>query len=164
MSDWNATKRRDSKPLPAPDNIIHEIEYRGMRVVCTDDKRLVGQSHPDKWGFTTDRGYIVLDEFDDHVFPAGMHWFYTPDDAVSAIEMRDTILPTIKAGQPATTLLYEYGLMRTYRREFWLTYNAIQNIQRMCDNARDFDENPREEVLKELHLLRQNVAQGRSVG
>ena len=163
-ANWNATRGNKVTPLPAPNNIIHEVPYRGRRIVCTDDTRLVGQAHPDSWGFTTDRGYVVLDEFDENVFPIGMHWFYTPDDAACAIEMLDHVLPTIKENTPATTLLYEYGIMRQYRREFWHTYGAIARIQRACTEASQFDDNPLTTIQTELHALRQNVAQGRSIG
>lgn len=165
MADnWKNANTRTTKPLPAPDNIIHEVEYRGRRICCTNDAKLVGQSHPDKWGFTTDRGYVVLDDFDEHVFPAGMHWFYTPDDAACAVEMLDTILPTLKEGQPATTLMYEYGVMRRYRQEFWSTYHALALIQKTCDDALAFDEDATSAVRTTLHALRQAVAQGRSIG
>lgn len=148
--------------LPAPDNILHEVPYRGRRIVLTDDRRLVGQQHPDKWGFAPDRGFVVLDEFDDHVFPAGIHWFYSPDEAALAIEMLDTVLPTIQRDQPATTLMYEYNLMRRYRTEFWHTYHALRLIENDCRDAAALDDNPREVVMQRVHLLRQQVAQGRS--
>lgn len=163
MGDWKDTARK-SKPLPPPRNIIHEVPYRDRRICLTDDANLVGQAYPDRWGFTTDRGYVVLDEFDEHVLPAGMHWFYTPDDAACAIEMLDTILPTIQKGTPATTLLYEYGIMRAYRREFWITYNALARMQNILDDAVAFGDNATAALITELHALRQAVAQGRSVG
>jgi hypothetical protein len=163
MADWKDNARK-GKPLPPPGNIIHEVSYRDRRICLTDDANLVGQFHPDQWGFTTDRGYVVLDAFDEHVFPAGMHWFYTPDDAVNAIEMLDTILPTIQKGTPATTLLYEYGVMRAYRREFWITYNALARMQNILDDAVAFGDDATATLVTELHALRQAVAQGRSVG
>jgi hypothetical protein len=143
---------------------VHEVSYRDRRIVCTTDPRCVGQAFPDKWGFTTDRGYVVLDEFDEHVFPVGMHWFYTPDDAACAIEMLDTILPTIKADQACTTLLFEYGLLRAYRKEFWHTYHAIVNIQKACDDAAAFDDDATPAIRKHLSLLRTNVAEGKGIG
>ena len=166
MADWKSSRGIANKPLPSPDpaSIKHETMYRGYRIVQTDDPKVVGQPHPDKWGFTIDTGFVVLDEFDENVFPVGMHWFYTPDDAASAIEMLDTILPTIKDRSPSTTLLYEYGLMRTYRREFWHAYSALVDIQKTCDDAAAFGDDPREDIVKRLHFLRQQVAQGRSIG
>jgi hypothetical protein len=165
MADWNSSRRANNKPLTVdPSRIIHEVEYRDRRIALTDDPKLLGPAYPDKYGFTIERGFIVIDAFDEIVFPIGMHWFYTPDDAVAAIEMLDTILPGIKEDQAATTLLYEYGLMRQYRKEFWYTYGAVVDIQRALDKAKTFDENPAETISKRLHLLRQAVAQGRSIG
>lgn len=153
------------KPLPPPDplSITHEFEYRGYRVVQTDDPAML-TAHPDKWGFVPSQAYVVINAFDEHVMPIGMHWFYTPDDAVAAIEMLDTILPQIKEGQAFTTLLHEYGVMRAYRREFAEVYRTLLNIKAKIDAARAFDDNPAEDIDKELHLLRQNVARGRSIG
>lgn len=143
---------------PAPRDIIREREYRGQRIIQTRDTRFVGDK--DAWGFSLDVGFIVRDEFDDYVLPVPMHAFYSPHDAIDAIEMRDTILPTIKADQPATTLVYEYQLMWSYRVNFSHTYGALKQIEKACLDARDFDENPREKVLDILNLLRAAVARG----
>jgi hypothetical protein len=165
VANWNSTGQRTKpKPLPPPSNILHEINYRDYRIVQTDDRALVGSLYPDKFGFAATSGFVVLDAFDEHVFPAGMHWFFTPEDAVSAIEMLDTILPGIKESQPCTTLLYEYSTMRQYRREFWITYNAIARMQAICDEAKRFDDNPVDEMQKCLSGLRAAVSQGRSIG
>lgn len=150
--------------LPTPDNILHEVPYRGRRICATDDQRVIGSEYKDKWGFTPCVGYVVLDEFDEIIFPIGMHWFYTPDDAASAIEMLDTILPTIKEGQPATSLRFEYGLMRQYRKEFWHTYNCIVKLQRAVDDAAAMEDDATPDVRKALHFLRQQVAQGTGRG
>lgn len=158
---WNkSSKVSATAPLPSPDNIIHEVPYRGRRIVCTDDKRLVGQLYPDSFGFTTDRGYVVLDEFDEIIFPIGMHWFYTPHDAACAIEMLDTILPTIKEEAPYETLSHAYHLMSRYRQMFWCTYTAILSIDRALAQAVQFEENPRDEIATILHNLRQRVREG----
>lgn len=164
MADWRHSSR-NTKPLSAPDpkSIKHETSYRGYRIVQTDDPAVVGSKFPDKHGFTIDVGFVVMDEFDEIVFPVGLHWFWTPEDAIAAIELLDTILPTIKEGTPATTLLYEYGVMRAYRREFWHAYHALADIQKMCDDAAAFGDDPREDIVKRLHFLRQQVAQGRSI-
>ena len=151
--------------LPTPNNILHEVPYRGRRICSTDDRRVIGNGLVDKWGFEPVHvGYVVLDEFDENVFPIGMHWFFTPDDAASAIEMLDTILPTIKKGQSATTLMFEYGLMRAYRREFWKVYNAIVRMQRAVNTAAALDEDVTDNIRNELSLLRQTIAEGPGKG
>lgn len=161
MSDtWKGGKGRTVAPLSAPKNIVHEVEYRGRRICLTDDQNLVGQKYPDKWGFTVDKGFVVLDEFDDHVFPAGWHWFYTADDAAAAIELLDLALDDIKAGTPHTTFNYEYGLMRRYRAEFGVLYATLVKMQRIIDEAKQLDDNPTSDIAQALHDLRQNVARG----
>ncbi len=106
----------------------------------------------------------MRDELDDYVMPIGMTWFYTADDAANAIEMMDSVFPDIKAAQPATTLMYEYGLMRAYRRTFARVYQTLGKIKTICQEARDFDDNPGEAVISQLELLRVSVSEARDIG
>lgn len=147
--------------LSAPSNIIREIEYRGYRIVQTDDTAYAG--HIDDLGFAHPVVFVVIDEFDDIALPIGMHVHWSAHDAINAIEMKDTVAPGIATSKWPTTALYEYGVMRAYRRAFWNVMRAINNIQKLCTDARDFDDNPGEDVLGQLHLLRQNVQQDRSI-
>lgn len=144
---------------PAPGSILGECQHRGMRIIHTNDPRLVGQK--DLAGFDITQGFVVLDEFDEPVLPPLMSWFYTPYDAIMAIEMRDVCMPDIKESQPATSFQYEYGLMWQYRQNFDQVYHALNRIQQACDDSVGFDENPRAEITKILHNLRQNIAQAR---
>jgi hypothetical protein len=107
--------------------------------------------------------FTVLDEFDEIALPIGMHLHWSAHDAINAIEMKETVLPEVATSKWPTTAMYEYGVMRSYRREFWHVMRAIHGISKLCTDARDFDDNPGEDVLKALHLLRQNVSQGRSI-
>lgn len=152
-----------SKPrvdfTPAPGSILGETQHRGMRIIHTNDPRLVGQK--DLAGFDITQGFIVLDEFDDPVLPPLMSWFYTPYDAIMAIEMRDIAMPDIKASQPATSFQYEYGLMWQYRQNFDAVYHALNRIQAACDEGDSFGEDPSTQIKEILHTLRQRVAQAR---
>jgi hypothetical protein len=138
-------------------NIIAEISYRDLRVIQTDDKHLVGQE--DAAGFRVREGFVVRDDFDDAVLPPGLSWFYSPYDAIGAIEMRDLILPAIKESQPATTLTYEYNLMMQYRYKFPRVYAALNSLQVMCDEAATFGDDTlkAEDVRKLLHNLRVDI-------
>jgi hypothetical protein len=145
--------------MPKADSILGEATHRGMRIVHTNDPRLVGQK--DLAGFSITQGFIVLDEFDEPVLPPAMSWFYTPYDAISAIEMREVAMPEIKANQPATSFQYEYTKMWQYRQNFDLVYLALNNIQAACDEGDSFGEDPCEKVKQILHTLRQSVGQQR---
>jgi hypothetical protein len=139
-------------------NILGELEYRGLRIIHTDDKNLVGQE--DAAGFTITSGFVVRDEFDEPVMPIGMSWFYTPYDAIAAIEMRDLVVPAIKETQPATTLTYEWNLMMQYRLKFPRVFAFLNSLQVACDEASTFgDDNIKAlDIAKMLHVLRQDVA------
>lgn len=153
------------KPLTPPraDTILGEAEYRGFRIVCTNDPNFCA-NHVDSWGFKPPCVYVVLDELDDVVFPPGMAAFYTPDDAAVAIEMRETCMAEIKARQPCTTLQYEYGTMRQYRRAWWAVYLCIIRLQGIVDDARALGDNPIDDISKELHALHQRARNSRDIG
>lgn len=159
MANFPSIKKPVINFVPKAGSILGECTHRGMRIVHTDDPRLVGQK--DLAGFNITQGFVVLDEFDDPVLPPLMSWFYTPYDAIVAIEMRDMVMPDIQKAQPATSFQYEYGLMWQYRQNFDLVYHALNRIQAACDEGDSFGEDPTTEIKNILHNLRQGIAQSR---
>lgn len=151
-----------NKPLTPPRNILGEAECRGRRIVCTDDPNYLAH-HIDGFGFKVPCIYTVLDEFDEVVFPIGMHVFWTPADAANAIYMLDMILPTIKAQQPHTSLMWEYGLFRCYRRDFFNVYHAVKKIENVLVSSSAFGENPSDEIAKIIHHMHQHARQSREI-
>ena len=139
---------------PAPKDIIHETTLRGCRIIQTSDQRFVGMK--DAAGFNITTGFVVRDEFDDYVLPQTMQWFYSPYDAAAAIYIKDLVMPLHKQDKWPTTLLYEYSYQWAMRQNFYNVFIALDKIKRLCENSRDFDENPREEVLTVLNGLRQS--------
>ena len=138
----------------APKNIIHEISYRDRRIIQTDDPRLVGTE--DSWGFKLQTGFVVRDEFDEVVLPSPLcSWFWNPADAVSAIEILDTVLPM---EHPNSTLTYEYGRMWAMRYHFGSrVYTALKRIRQACENAVALEDNPAQDVLSILNTLEQSI-------
>lgn len=153
-----ATKTASQAIDLAPRSNLGEMEWRGERIIHTDDVRLVGGIVA---GFAIAQGFVVRDAFDEPTLPVSMQAFFTPWDAIAAIEMRDTVLPTIKEHTPTTTLVYEYNLMWAYRQNYWMVHHALQLIQNALDDAVAFDDNPARAVGDILHGLRQNIAQAR---
>lgn len=137
---------------PTVSGIVHECTYRDVRIIQTTDQRWVGQA--DAMGFKLDSGFVVRDEMDDLVLPVPLQWFHSPFEAVNAIEVIHTIMPM---EHPATTVLHEYHKMMLLRREFWRTYNALLQIRRECEDARDLDDNPTEKILSIVNLLFQTA-------
>lgn len=140
---------------------INEIEFRGRRVVANAYKGAFDKS--DTLGFRVPVVYSVLDEFDDPALPTSQHWFWSPFDATAAIRFVEWVTPRIDKSKKnwATTIAYEYNTMIAYRRNFDEVYGAIREIEQMCVEAKDFDEDMTDAVLKRLQLLRQVVAEGR---
>lgn len=140
-------------PTPAEGTVLGSTTYRGYEIIHTTDPRFI-HAVVDIYGFKPTSGFIVRDDFGEYVMPIAMQWFYTPYDAVAAIEM-------LEYAKPPTTPLFEYTLMQAFRRNWWMVHTTMQKILKTCVECRDLDENPREEIYQLLHLLRQNVAQSR---
>ena len=140
-------------PTPAAGTVLGSTWHRDHEIIHTTDPRFIGTV--DVYGFKPTSGFVVRDDMGDYVLPIGMQWFYTPYEAVAAIEM-------VEYAKPPTTPTFEYGLMQAYRRNWWMVFVAIDKILKLCVEARDFDDNPGEEIYKELHALRQNVARSRA--
>lgn len=138
-------------------DIIHEAEYRGVRIIQTRDPKFVGQT--DAFGFKLSEGFVVRDEFDENPLPSAlMSWFYSPYDAIAGIETLHEILPL---EHPRTTVQHEYQRLLLAKRHFWRVYNAMQKIRKACEESRELDENPREDVLSILNTLQQSFHEGR---
>ena len=88
-----------------------------------------------------------------------LHW--TPLDAKHAI---DIVLHLQEFSKPKrynknVHVAYEYNLAVAYRRSFGPVYVALMDIEKLCREARDWKENPTEDIMKRLQLLRQAVAE-----
>lgn len=139
-----------------------EMQWRGERIVQVP-YTVQPFNKADAFGFTVKEAYVVRDGLDEPCLPLSQQWFWSPGEAIAAIEMRDTLAPLIRGPKWPSTVMYEYNLMVTYRRNFHHVYDALVRIRKACDESRDFDENPRAEIEKILHALRQNI-QPRAAG
>jgi hypothetical protein len=148
----NRLKLTDS-PSPADGTVLGSTWYRDCEIIHTTDPRFIGNI--DVYGFKPTSGFIVRDDMGDYVLPLPMQWFYTPYEAVAAIEM-------MEYAKPPSSPIFEYGIMQAYRRNWWMVFTTIEKILKTCVECRDLDENPREEIYDMLHLLRQNVASSRA--
>ena len=140
-------------PTPAEGTVLGSTWHRDCEIIHTTDARFIG--NVDVYGFKPTSGFIVRDEYGDHILPLPMQWFYTPYDAVAAIEM-------MEFAKPPTTPTFEYGLMQAYRRNWWMVFITLDKIKKLIVECKPMDENPADEIDGLLHLLRQNVAQSRA--
>lgn len=132
-----------------PKSIIKEMEYRGYRIIQTDDPAWLA-SGADSYGFTNTCVFVVFDEFDEPALPVGLMSHWTIHEAIAAIEMRDTVLPEINAGKWASSALFEFNLLRARRRHAWRTHLTLTRLRKLCVDAQEFDDNPTAAILKEL--------------
>ena len=109
-------------------------------------------------GFTIDHSFVVVDDFGDHTLPLLQQNFWSPIDAKMAIDAANHLLSKTpnKRWEPSTKA-HEFNIMLCYRRNFWHVYDALQKIKKECEESIDFDENPREAVLRILSNLRAAV-------
>lgn len=140
---------------------ISEIEYAGKRIVAT--KYVGAFDNIDTLGFNVPVAFVVLDEFDEPALPLTQQWFWSPHDAQAAIRSVDWLTARIDKTKHRwpSTVSHDYNQMVAYRRNFDHVYAAVREVEQMCLDARDFDEDVREAVLSRLTLLRQAVAEGR---
>lgn len=123
--------------------------YRDHRIVHVD------YAGPECMGFKMPKAFKVMDEFDEPTLPLVQQTFWTPGDAVSAIHMSEVVAPGLKGPKWPTTVQYEYNIMLLYRANFDRVFHAIQKIKKAIRDAKDFDENPSEEITKILNSLHQ---------
>lgn len=134
---------------------ITEMRWRGERIVQMPYD--ASGNNLNGWGFKVTHAFQVLDDFDDHALPFVQQWFWTPGDAVAAIEARDLIAPLKISGKWPSTAQYEYNTMLVYRSCFYLVYESLQKIRLAIQNAKDFGDNPSADIEQILHLLHQNA-------
>lgn len=116
----------------------------------------------DAFGFTVKEAFIVRDDFDEPCLPMQQQWFWSPGEAIAAIEMRDVICPAVRGPRWPTTVTHEYNQMTLYRRNFDLVYHALIKIKAALRSAAEFDDNPAKDIKSILELLQINVSERRS--
>lgn len=131
---------------------MKEIEWRGRRIV-----QMPYNKDLDSYGFTMPVAFRVLDEFDDNALPLAQTWFWSPAEAISAIEMCDSIAPDKKW---PTTAQYEYNYMMLYRRNHDAVYNALKKIRAVLDD--DLEDHPAKAIRRILDLLHQGMHERRT--
>lgn len=159
---WELPKKQKDASVD-PDTILGEFVYRGRRVIHTTDKRFIHGAKT--WGIQMPSGFVVRDDFDDYCLPVGEDVFFTPHEAIAAIEMMDVILPTIREGQfkKAESLEYAYREMRVHYRCYHAVHEAIKEIENTVFAAHKRDMNPTKDILKSLNTLRMYINNNRRV-
>lgn len=136
-----------------------EIPWRGYRIVQVDYKPI---SEFENYGFTVNQVFKVLDDFDDNALPMPEQVFWSPNDAIHALYMAESIAPEIVGKRKwPTTVTFEYHQMLAYRTHFYYVYEALQNIKKAIRDAKEWDENPGKRITDILNLLHQVVHERR---
>ena len=138
-----------------------ELPYRGRLIVQKPYK-----SQFDCMGFDVPVVYHVLDpDFGDNALPTLQDKWWSPLDAIQAINFCDLIMPDMKGPKWPTTAIHEYNIMLCYHRNFDHVFHTIQKIKKACRDSRDFDDNPRDEIERLLaHLYSYCLEQKRTLG
>lgn len=136
---------------------MNEMQWRDRRIVQVDYKG------PDCYGFKMHTAFEVRDEFDEPALPVVQHQFWSPADAIAAVECCDIVAPKMIGKKWPSTVQYEFNLMLLYRRNHDLVYDALRRIREAVQQARDFDENPSDAILGILNGLHATMDQRRAV-
>jgi len=127
-----------------------EFEWRGYRIIHTTDKKLIGETK-DRFGFPVTQGWIVRDCFDDNPIPPPTQWFYTPYDAIAAVEIVEAMRENTT---PWTSFNAAYYGSMHLRNHFWIVFSTLLSIEKLCRDAAKFDDNPGAAVLDRLHMMK----------
>lgn len=148
-------KKPDTDPTPRPGTVLGSMIYRGYEIIHTNDPRLVGDKNCA--GFNITSGFIVRDDMGDTVLPNLLAWFYTPFDAIAAIQIMDMLPDLQDGGRWPTTILYEYNKQYAQRRDFVMAFHTFHKIKKLCAQSVEFDENPRDEIGQLIHAFEQHA-------
>jgi hypothetical protein len=131
---------------------VNELVWRGRRIVQID----YAGKEIDCYGFKINQAFKVLDDLDDNALPLVQTWFWSPSDAIAAIEMVDSI---VKDKKWPTTAQFEYNYMNMYRRNHDVVYNALKRIREVLDD--DLEDEPCKRIRRILDVLHQNMHERR---
>lgn len=126
-----------------------EIEYKGHRIVLVDYDPVV--HHPDL-GLTPKQAFVVRDEMDEPSLPTSQQWFWSPRDAMAAIEVAESLVHLVKGKKWPSTVCFEYNQLVAHRQNFDLVYGVVLKVRQIVRDARsaaaDFDDEVPDEIAQ----------------
>lgn len=164
--DAAALERVFHQPPDYPNNYYYRepnmraIEYRGETIKRVKHTQL--HDNIDFAGFPCDHVFMVVDDMTgEPSLPITNPRHWTPFDAMHAIDIAMHVKKHIKNQRKwPTTIAHEVNMAIAMRRSFGPAYVALLEIEEMCRDAKIFDENPADQILKRIALLRQVVQEG----
>lgn len=138
-------------------NAMQSANYKGYEILETPH---IGTfNHYESHGIKVDKAYTVVDEFGDQTLPLIHNVFWTPADAAQAIDAAIWFEARVNKSRATwpSTIVFEYNTMMSYRRNFFAVFQALKEIEDLCVESKDLDENPRDAIIERLQLLRLEV-------
>lgn len=133
---------------------MKELNYRGERIVQID----FDQTADIFYGFEVKHTYTVLDDFDEFSLPTVQHQFWTPHEAMAAVDVvKDAAKWVIDPKRWPSTAMFEYNVALRYRQRWGIVYATLLAIEAEVKSCEDFDENPSEAIKKLLADMRAKV-------
>lgn len=148
----HATRHWTSSKRP---NMQNDYEYKGLSIVQNDYHNLHGNI--DTFGFTVNQAYVVTDEMGDPGLPTIQQWFWSPYDAIVAIDLSEYFKARVPQKKWPTTVAHEFNIALCFRKKFGLTYIALREIEEACKDADSMGEDAGPAVLKILDSLKRAV-------
>lgn len=150
-----------SKPIGLNMKDKTEIEYNGERIVQNQYHNLL--DNMESFGFKVDRAYVVVDEFDEPSLPTVQQWFWSPIDAMHAIDLSRWAKKFFNFKKWPTTVAHEYNNLLAYKRHIALVYITIREVVELLKSAGDGLEDDSDiirQALNKLYQLQQVIHEG----
>lgn len=136
---------------------VSSHNYKGFEVVKVPHRGSF--DNYESFGFPVEWSYTVLDDMGEATLPLIQNSFWTPADAVQAIDaalwLQERV--SLRYSDWKASTAYEYNRMMAHRRRFFCVYKALRDIEDVCKESADLDENPRDAVLALINQLGQEV-------
>lgn len=152
-----------SRPIGLNMNDQTEIEYKGERIVQNEYHNL--HENTESFGFKVNRAYVVVDEFDDPSLPTNQQWFWSPLDAMHAIDLVHWAKKFFNFKRWPTTVAHEYNVLLNYKRHIALVYITVREVMELlksADDGLDDEGDIIKQALNKLYQLHQVVCEGGS--
>lgn len=143
-------------------NMQTEIQYKGERIV--QNHYNAQHESIENMGFPVNRAYVVMDEFDEPSLPIIEQWFWSPIDAMQAIDLCKWAEKFFNFKKWPTTIAHEYHVLMAYKRHIAQVYITIRDVRKILDSNDGLEDEAEiiERAKKRLLLLDQVVHEGNS--
>jgi len=132
-----------------------EFEYKGYIIRQVEYVPTI--ERVESFGMKVDSAYRVLDDItEEDALPFLQKWFWTPAEAISAVDLHLYLKSLGKRLAPSTAI-FEYNQALRYRWRWGSCFVALMKIEKAIEGAAVLGEDPTEEVQEILRTMKAEV-------